>query len=197
MPFLVPRRNVLTETIDSAEEESLDKEVRYSTYQRKRTVLFVVKIVLFALLWAGFLCFFFANAGDGREFQPTPLFLLVPFVAYAIPATICAPYKIRLTKRRLLAVGASVSRWFWAWFFTIFARFWLFVLCPVALFFGAFNDTGNLAITYVVLFVFVMGPFLTSLAYATERVALRKPGASMRKYWRSFICGRDGVLLKR
>ncbi len=36
MLFFIPKRNVLTETIDSAKEESLDKEVRYSAYSDGR-----------------------------------------------------------------------------------------------------------------------------------------------------------------
>ncbi|MBR4753019.1 MAG: hypothetical protein IKX88_14810 [Thermoguttaceae bacterium] len=181
MFFLIPKRNVLAETIDSAKEESLDKEVRYSTYKRKRTILFLVKIVLFVLLWTAFRSFLFAMTRNGRDWPTALMILLSPFVAYALAALICAPYKIKLTKRRLRAVDAPISAWFRAWIFTIVARLWLFAACPVAFFFGAFNDEGNPAITYIVLFVLITAPWLTSRAYSTERVALRAPGSRVKR----------------
>ena len=61
---LTPKRAVSAEAIDAVDE--LDKEVRRSTYKRKRTILFLVKIVLFVLLWTAFRSFLFTITKNGE-----------------------------------------------------------------------------------------------------------------------------------
>ncbi|MBP5622841.1 MAG: hypothetical protein J6X44_12590 [Thermoguttaceae bacterium] len=194
MPFLVPKRNVLTETIDSAKEESLDKEVRYSTYKRKRTILFVVKMILLFLILRTIPLKDYVEVAikestilkDYVKVSSIKEFLWLRnlnglLIAYSIAALICAPFKIAWTTRRLRAVGSSVPRWFGAWSFTIVARLLLFGIVPLGALTLAFFDVGPSIYGDLFFLDVIVAPWLTSRAYSTERVALRAPGARVKR----------------
>ncbi len=142
----------------------------FGAYLFKRTILFAIKIALFVLIWK------LDPLGRFVETKKTLFALLVPFVAYALAALICAPFKIVLTVRRLREVRSSLTRWLLAWFLTIVARIWLGV-CPAGLFFLMFYDYGPTIYPRLVIMAISMAPLATSAAYAFEFFLLRKPDA--------------------
>ncbi len=182
MFFFIPKFNDLVKTSDMVvDEESLDETVRYSTYKRRRTILFVVKVSLFLLFLAAISLLNYLKTRDSEDVAVILQRVLnpwVPLYAYIIAAIICAPFKIALTKRRLCAVGVSISRWYLSWLFTIFARFLLYCAIPmgfralVLLFDHDCNFYWNLYQLYI-LFV----PFLVCYAYWKEKTVLRAPSS--------------------
>ncbi|MBP5622840.1 MAG: hypothetical protein J6X44_12585 [Thermoguttaceae bacterium] len=175
-------------TDEPVDEERLDEKFRYSTYKRKRSKLFAIKLGLFFLLWtAGWTSF--PDPGDDVSAIGAAAGLgywaLIPYAAYALAALICAPFKIVWTARRLRAHRSSFWRWASAWSATIIARFALFALCPLT-FLTALCKQDVVAVG-VFLIVLVLSPVATIFAYELEKVALRKPGASLNCLARTFF----------
>lgn len=181
MFFLIPKNKVLVKNPDFVEEESLDESFPYSTYKRMRTILFIVKVSLFLLFLAAISLLNYLKTRDSEDATVILQRVLnpwVPLYAYIIAAIICAPFKIALTKRRLCAIGVSISHWYLSWLFTIFARFLLYCAIPmgfralVLLFERDCTFYWNLYQLYV-LFV----PFLVCYAYWKEKSVLRAPSS--------------------
>ena len=182
---LTPKHAVSAEAIDAIDEESLDKEVRRSTYKRKRAVLFAVKLALFLLIWGAAPLKFYDASNPNKEIAALRFFA-APLIAYAVAAAVCAPFKIALTARRLHAVGSSVSRWFITWFFTVLSRLALWGILPlgvVALGFLEKDRTDYMELYLLFadrtvywglyLFYVLIAPLLTAYAYSKERALLR------------------------
>ena len=173
---------------ESVDEERLDEKFRYSTYRRKRSKLFAIKLGLFLLLWAAAWTSFPDLGDDVSAIGAAAGFCcwaLIPYAAYALVALICAPYKIVWTARRLRACRSSFWRWTATWAATIVARFALFVLCPLT-FLTALCKQDIVAVGVFLIFL-ILSPVATILAYELEKVALRKPGASLNGLAKAFF----------
>ena len=169
--------------------DASDKNSGFGAYMIKRTILFAIKIVLFAIVWV-LSPKFYPDLVDGASayfgVDERIFGLLLPIVAYAIAALICAPFKIALTVRRLEGRLSLTFYWFLAWGVTIFARLWIVVLCPVGFFSLLFYDSGPMIYAKIILYVVLLGPFVAGLAYALELIMLWKPGVKFRDLRKSF-----------